>query len=198
MFSVNVENSFSDKALINYGVPQGSILGPLLFFFYVSDMLQAVSCDFLFYVDDTGLIFQHKDINITEHQQNRSFSNICEWFVDNKLSIHSGEDKTKFVLFALLKLVSAIFHYFWKDNVLLGYFEWNTLKRNLPYSCFIFPLFHKHLFSPELPCALRLLKTSSFEKITVRVIETMFVTLRLIQINKSRREVNQQIKHKSR
>ena len=42
MFSVNVGNSFSDKALINCGVPQGSILGSLLFLLYVNDMVQAV------------------------------------------------------------------------------------------------------------------------------------------------------------
>ena len=47
MFSVNVENSFSEKALINYGVSQGSILGPLLFLIYVNDMVQAVNCDLL-------------------------------------------------------------------------------------------------------------------------------------------------------
>ena len=57
MFSVNVENSFSDKALISCGVPQGSILGPLLFLLYINDMLQAVECDLLLYADDTGLIF---------------------------------------------------------------------------------------------------------------------------------------------
>ena len=79
----------------------------------------------------------------------------------------------------LLKLVSAIFHYFWKNNVLLGYFEGNTLKRNLTCSCFIIPLFHEHLFSPELSCAPCLLKTC-FEKITVCVIETMLVTLPLV------------------
>ena len=78
----------------------------------------------------------------------------------------------------------------------LGYFERNTLKRNLTYSCFIFPLFHKHLSSPGLPCAARLLKTC-FEKITVCVIETMLVTLPLVQMNKARREVSQQIKYKS-
>ena len=102
MFSVHVENSFSDKAIIICGVRQGSILGPLLFLLYVTDMVQAVNCDLLLYADDTGLIFQHKDINIIEHQLNRDFSNICDWFADNKLSIHFGEDKTKSILFAPL------------------------------------------------------------------------------------------------
>ena len=94
-FSVHVEKSFSDKALISCGVTQGSILGPLLFLLYVNDMVQAVNCDLLLYADDTGLIFQHKDINIIEQQLSRNFSNICDWIVDNKLSIHFGEDKIK-------------------------------------------------------------------------------------------------------
>ena len=70
------------------------------------------------------------------------------------------------------------------------YFERSTLKRNLTYSCFFFPLFHKHLFSPGLPRATRLLETSCLEKITVCVIETMLVTLPLVQMNKAQREVN--------
>ena len=65
-------------------------------------MVQTVNCDLLLYVDDTGLNFQHKDINIIEQQLNINFSNICDWFVDNKLSIHFGEDKTKCILFAPL------------------------------------------------------------------------------------------------
>ena len=101
-------------------------------------------------------------------------------------------------IWSFLKLVSAIFPYFWKNNVLLGYFERNTLKRNLTYSCVIFPLFDEHLFSLELPRAAHLLKTFCFEKITVLVIKTMRATLLLIQMNKARREVNQQIKHWSR
>ena len=63
----------------------------------------------------------------------------------------------------------------------------------------MFPLFDEHLFSPELPRAVHLLKkTSCFQKITVCVIETMLVTCRFFQMNKAPREVNQKIKHKSR
>ena len=79
----------------------------------------------------------------------------------------------------------------------LGYFKRNTVKRSLIYSCFIFPLFHEHLFSPELPRATGL-KTSCFEKMTVCVIETILVTSQRVQIYQAQREVSQQIKHKSR
>ena len=98
MFSVHVEKSFSHKALTSCGVPQRSILIPFLFLLYVNDMVQAVNCDLLLYADDTGLIFQYKDINIIEQQLNRNFSNICDWFRHNKLSIHFGEDKTNSIL----------------------------------------------------------------------------------------------------
>ena len=43
---------------------------------------------------------QHKDINKIEKQLNKDFESICDWFVDNKLSIHFGNDKTKSILFA--------------------------------------------------------------------------------------------------
>ena len=95
----------------------------------------------------------------------------------------------------LLKACVRYFSLFLKNNVLFDYFEQNTLKRSLTYSCFIFPLFHEHLFSHELPRAARLLKTSCFEKITVCVIETMLVTLPLVQMNKAWMEVSRQIKH---
>ena len=99
-FLVNVGNNFSQPASVSCGVPQGSILGPLLFLIYVNDMSQAVKCDLFLYADDTCLVCQHKDINKIENQLNEDFCNICDWFVDNKLSIHFGEDKTKSILFA--------------------------------------------------------------------------------------------------
>ena len=85
---------------VSCGVPRGSILGPLLLLIYVNDMSQAVKCDLFLYADDLCLVCQHKDINEIEKQLNVDFSNICDWFVDNKLSIHFGEDKTKSIPFA--------------------------------------------------------------------------------------------------
>ena len=37
--------------------------------------------------------FQHKDVKYIERNLNKNFSDVCDWFVDNKLSIHLGEDK---------------------------------------------------------------------------------------------------------
>ena len=45
-------------------------------------------------------MFQHKDVEEIEKVLNNDFENVCDWFVDNKLSIHFGEDKTKSILFA--------------------------------------------------------------------------------------------------
>ena len=53
----------------------------------------------MLYADDTCLIFQRKDIAEIESALNKNFSMLCDWFVDNKLSIHFGEDKPKSILF---------------------------------------------------------------------------------------------------
>ena len=63
-------------------------------------MLQAVDCDLFLYADDTCLLYKHKDLDRINKELTKSFCNICDWFVDNKLSIHFGEDKTKSILFS--------------------------------------------------------------------------------------------------
>ena len=68
-------------------------------------MPQAVHSDLFLYADDSGLTFQHKDVQTIEH---KDFANLCEWFVENKLNIHLGEEKTKCILFgSKLKLKNA-------------------------------------------------------------------------------------------
>ena len=49
--------------------------------------------------------YQHKDVALIENFLNKEFTNVCEWFVDNKLSIHFREDKTKYILFGKEKNV---------------------------------------------------------------------------------------------
>ena len=46
------------------------------------------------------MLFQHKDLERVKEELTNNFSNICDWFVDNKLSIYFGEDKTKSILFS--------------------------------------------------------------------------------------------------
>ena len=99
-FKGNLNQTFSEREDLLCGVPQGSILGPLLFLLYINDMPQSVNCELLLYADDTCLIFHHNDIKEIEIQLNKNFSLICDWFVDNKLRIHFGEDKTKSILFS--------------------------------------------------------------------------------------------------
>ena len=71
-------------------------------------MPQVVHSSLFLYADDSGLTVQLKNIHTIEHQLNKDFANLCEWFVDNKLSIHLVEDKTKCILFgSKLKLKKA-------------------------------------------------------------------------------------------
>ena len=62
-------------------------------------MPQAVDCDLLLYADDSCLVFSDQRVNDIEEQLDKNFNSLCDWFVDNKLSIHFGEDKTKSILF---------------------------------------------------------------------------------------------------
>ena len=100
-FFVYIKNYFSEPGNLLCGVPQGgSILGSLLFLLYINDMPQAVTCDLLLYADDTCLVFQRKEVIEIETFLNKNFSSLCDWFIDNKLSIHFGEEKTKSILFS--------------------------------------------------------------------------------------------------
>ena len=77
-----------------------SVLEPLLFLIYVNDMSQAAKCDLSLYADYSCLVCRHKVLNKIEKQLNEDFCNICDWFLDSKLSINFREDKVKPMLSA--------------------------------------------------------------------------------------------------
>ena len=106
-FLVSINDKLSNRGYLKCGVPQGSILGPLLFLLYVNDMKQAIKSDLILYADDSCILYQHKEVKVIEEKLNEDFSSLCDWFVDNKLSIHFGEDKTKSILFASKKKVKS-------------------------------------------------------------------------------------------
>ena len=78
---MNIGKESSSPGKLSYGVPQGSILGPLLFLLYVNDMPQAVNSELLLYADDTCLIYTGKDIQKIEEQLNSDFTSLCEWLL---------------------------------------------------------------------------------------------------------------------
>ena len=78
-------------------VPQGSILGPLLFLMYVNDMSGAINHKLLLYADDSAILVADKNISTIESLLQNELEVISEWLVDNKLSLHLG--KTKSILF---------------------------------------------------------------------------------------------------
>ena len=53
------------------------------------------------------LMYQHRDVEDIEKQLNKDFENVSDWFVDNKFSIHFGEDKTKSILFASKRKIKS-------------------------------------------------------------------------------------------
>ena len=79
-------------------------MGPFLI--YLNDI--PIKSNLFLYADDSCLVFQRNDVIEIEKQLNGDFTSICEWFVDNKLSIHFGEDKAKSIFFASKRKIKKI------------------------------------------------------------------------------------------
>ena len=94
---VNINGVESDPLANSCGVPQGSILGPLLFLCYVNDMPNSTSCLMLQYADDSALIYSDKDPEKISNVLRDNLESCNKWLIENKLSLHMG--KTEVILF---------------------------------------------------------------------------------------------------
>ena len=66
---------------------------------------QAIDCELFLYKDDSCLVYQHRNVKAIDTKLNKSFSSVCDWFVDNKLTTHFVEDKTGCIFFGTKKLL---------------------------------------------------------------------------------------------
>ena len=85
---------------VSCGVPQGSILGPLLFIVQLNDIdLQLNHCEIILYADDVVIYCAHKNCDNIEDQLNADIDQVAQWLVKNKLVINLKRTKTECVLF---------------------------------------------------------------------------------------------------
>lgn len=97
----------SEMKIIKYGVPQGSILGPVLFLCYIKGLPDTVSnlnSHMCLYADDSNLIISHKSLNEIEKISNENLISINNYFGNRKLLINT--DKTSFMSFGTHKYKS--------------------------------------------------------------------------------------------
>ena len=95
--SVCVNSTMSDFKNIDIGIPQGSILGPLLFIIYVNSLPNSVNCKCVMYADDTTLLISSSDPDTLQKELDLQLNNIINWFRLNKLTLNIK--KTKLMLF---------------------------------------------------------------------------------------------------
>ena len=96
----------SEGRSIECGVPQGSILGPLLFSLSVNDVTHAVRvAKIVLYADDTAIYFKHASVEKIKLTLSEDFKRVSEWLELNKLTLNAK--KTKCMLFGTPNMLST-------------------------------------------------------------------------------------------
>ena len=87
----------SDWLKVRQGVPQGTVLGPLLFNLYVNDLPNFINCSLIQFADDAVVYTFGKNILDCKLQLEKSFSSLVDYFSYHSLKLIS--EKTEFIVF---------------------------------------------------------------------------------------------------
>ena len=132
---VHIGRETSDYCPITSGVPQGSILGPLLFVLFINDLPKVLTkCQSLMYADDTVMYFSAADFQVIADTLTNELVLVNKWPIDNNFFMHEG--KTECMLFgtgpklALIaingKALNRVSEYKYLRVVLDASLTWNT------------------------------------------------------------------------
>ena len=96
---VHLNGIDSSLKKISIGVPQGSILGPILFLIYINDLPDISSnLNFTLFADDTTVTLSGEDLPSLTSQVNNELNLLNDWAIQNRLTINT--DKTEYILFS--------------------------------------------------------------------------------------------------
>ena len=94
----SINEQLSSKKTITCGVPQGSILGPLLFLLYINDLPECLrSTTPCMYADDTQIFSSSYDANELVVKLNSDLARVRNWLIQNKLQMHPSKSKLMFI-----------------------------------------------------------------------------------------------------
>ena len=95
---VSINGTDSNLADIQFGVPQGSVVGPLLFLIYINDLHQSIQYSTTrHFADDTNLVIKNNSLKQLKKQLNLDLRSLNNWLKANKISLNSG--KTELIIF---------------------------------------------------------------------------------------------------
>ena len=98
----------SDRELANYGVPQDSILGRLLFLLLINGLINSVKyCTIQMYADETVIYMSNNNISVIEQTLTSEMNNVSNWLNKNRLIVNLKKDKTESLLFGIAKRLSS-------------------------------------------------------------------------------------------
>ncbi|XP_045460518.1 uncharacterized protein LOC123670959 [Harmonia axyridis] len=96
---VHLNGKYSESNQINFGVPQGTVLGPLLFILYINSLFRVNNKgEIIGFADDTMILFHDVTWKNLKKQVCQEFETLTKWFRLNKLTINIS--KTKYITFA--------------------------------------------------------------------------------------------------
>ena len=101
---VSLDDAKSRSQPVTFGVPQGSILGPILFILYINDMAQCIKKGHLIlFADDTNMLISDKNYDVLIQNVNIELENLSLWFKANKLTLNAK--KTSYMMFGKRKVL---------------------------------------------------------------------------------------------